>query len=35
MQYDTGGCGHEDCVMVKGRKPFDIRFSSLKYKVAH
>ncbi len=35
MQYDTGGCAHEDCVMVKGRKPFDIRFSSLNYKVAH
>ncbi len=26
---DTGGCGHEECVMVKGRKPFDIRFSQL------
>ncbi len=38
MQYDTGGCGHtskEDSVMVKGRKPFDIRFSFLNYKVAH
>ncbi len=35
MQYDTGVCGHEDCVMGKGRKPFNIRFSFLNYKIAH
>ncbi len=35
MQYDTGERGHEDGVMGKGGKPFDIRYSFLNYKVAH
>ncbi len=35
MQYATGGFGNKDSVMVKGRKPFDTRFSFLNYKVSH
>lgn len=38
MQYDISGCGHtskDDYLMVKGKKPFDITFSFLTYKIAH